>query len=475
MVTGSAVDRCPSARATLAISCAATLLVLVNFTAPVSTVQIIGAELTAGASGQTWMLSSISVGLAAFLLVTGSLADAFGRKRIFVVGGALLGLASAMCAMAPTALVFVLARVFQGGASAALLATGLGLLGHVFPPGPERARATGLWGAMVGGGITVGPVFSALLIKVAGWPLAYWIIAVLSSLVAVWAARSLGESRGERPRKLDLAGVVTLGGALSFLVAALTEGRGGWTRPHVLAFLAAALVLLVAFVRAERKAAEPMLDLGLLKRPAFLAATVGALVTGAAVIGFMTYVPIAAQQVLGLSPLASAVLLGAWSGVSFVAAPQARRLTGRIEARDQIAAGLALCGIGQLTLIGIGTQSAWWQLVPGLVLAGAGSGIANAALAGLAVQSVPPNQVAMGSGANNTARYLGSSVGIALIAAVLAMAPSGGGPAEDFATGMTCAAIVSAVLSILGAVVVASLRERRTPARAAERSAAESA
>ncbi|MDA3645142.1 MFS transporter [Saccharopolyspora indica] len=472
MTTEPAVDRSAITRATLAISCAATLLVLINFTAPMVTVRIIGAELDSGASGQTWILSSISVGLAAFLLVAGSLADGFGRKRVFVTGGVLLGLASAMCAMAPTALVFVLARVVQGGASAALLAAGLGLLGHVFPPGPERARATGLWGAMVGGGITIGPVFSALLNKVADWTLAYWIIAALSLLLAGWAALSLEESRSERARKLDLAGVMTLGGGLSFLVAALTEGRGGWTRPHVLVCLAAALVLLVAFARVERKAADPMLDLGLLKRPAFLAATTGALVTGAAVVGFMTYVPIAVQQVLGLSPLASAVLFGVWAGVSFLVAPQARRLTGRIEARNQIAGGLALCGLGQLALIGIGVQSAWWQLVPGLVLAGAGSGIANASLAGLAVQSVPPNQVAMGSGANNTARYLGSSVGIALVAAVLTMAPGGGGPAGEFASGMTWAAVVSAALSILGAVVVASLR---TPARSAKRAAAGSA
>ncbi|SDK10419.1 Major Facilitator Superfamily protein [Actinopolyspora mzabensis] len=460
MTTESVADRAVAAWVTLTLSCVATLLVLINFTAPVSTVGIIGADLDSGASGRTWILGSISLGLAVFLLVSGSLADDFGRKRVFVLGGALLGLSSVACALAPTTVMFVLARIVQGGASAALLASGLGLLGHVFVPGPEQARATGLWGAMVGAGIAVGPVFSALLIKVAAWPAAYWVIAILAALLTLWAALSLEESRSDHPRGLDIAGVVTLGGGLALLVAALTESRQGWAQPKVLVFLAFGLVLLIAFVLVERTVAEPMLELELLRRPAFLAATVGAVMIGVAVIGFMTYVPAAAQRVLGLGPLAGAGILGVWSGLSFVVAPQARRLIGVLGARHQVAGGLALCGLGELALVGITEWSSWWWLVPGLALAGVGSGFANAALAGLAVRSVPNHRVAMGSGANNTARYVGSSLGIALIAAMLSLAPGGQEPGRDFAIGMTYAALVSAVLSLLGAVVVALCHQR---------------
>jgi hypothetical protein len=240
----------------------------------------------------------------------------------------------------------------------------------------------------------------------------------------------------------------------------------------VLVFLAVALVLLVAFVWVERRAAEPMLDLSLLGRRSFLAATMGALVKGVGVLGFMIYLPSTVQRVLGISPLASAALLGVWSGVSFVAAPQARRLSGRVDARYQLAGGLGLCGLGELALIGVGEHSSWWQLVPGLAVAGVGSGFANAALAGLAVHSVPANRVAMGSGANNTSRYIGASVGTALIAAVLAMAPRGGGPAHEFSIGMTHAAIVAGAVSILGAVFVAMCRERRGLEGVAEKTSA---
>ncbi|MEU3963357.1 MFS transporter [Streptomyces buecherae] len=469
-MTTEAGDRDSAARATLAVSCTATLLVLINFTAPVPTVRAIGADLGSGPTGQTWVLGSISVGLAACLMAVGALADGHGRKRTFVGGGAVLVAASALCAAAPNTAVFVAGRLAQGAASAALLASSLGLLGHAFAPGPARARATGLWGAMVGGGIAVGPVFTALLGEVAPWRAGYAIIAGAAVLVTLWGLVALRESRGAR-RRLDVAGVLTLGAGIALLVAALTEGRAGWGQPHVPGLLLGALALFVGFVRVERRAAEPVLDPALSRRPAFRAATVGALVTGVGVIGLMTYVPAVAQQVLGLSPLHSALLLATWSGLSFLAAPQARRLAGRVGDRHQVAAGLALCGVGELTLVGIGEQSSWWRLVPGLALAGLGSGVVNAALAGLAVRSVPAHRVAVGSAANNTARYLGASVGVALFAAVLAGAPHGGHSARDVGTGMSRAALIAAVLTLLGAVLVALCRERAGEAGAGAPSA----
>ncbi|MFG2228154.1 MFS transporter [Streptomyces sp. NPDC048644] len=459
-MTTEPVARSSSARATLALSCVATLLVLINFTAPVSTVQTIRTALGSGAAGQTWILGSISVGLAACLMMAGTLADDFGRKRMFVIGGGLLALATVVCAVAPVTPVFVLGRIVQGAASAALLASSLGLLGHVFPPGPERARATGLWGAMVGGGIAIGPVYSALLGKVTDWRVTYWVIALAAALVMLWGTRALEESRSAHRRSFDLAGVLTLGGGIMLLIAGLTEGRSGWTQPHVLVLLVAAVLLLAAFVVVEKRVAEPMLDLGLLRRPAFVASIVGALMTGMGVIGLMTYVPIAAQTMLGMSPLASAALLAFWSGLSFVAAPQARRFVALVGDRLQVAAGLVVCGVGELVLIGITEQSSWWRFVPGLVLAGLGSGVVNAALAGLAVRSVPAHRVAVGSAANNASRYLGSSLGVALVAAVLALAPRGGGAAHEMGAGLTYAAAISGALTIAGAVLVALCRER---------------
>ncbi|WP_431908559.1 MFS transporter [Amycolatopsis thermoflava] len=417
--------------ATLVIACAAAFLVLVNFTAPLATLGEIADALGAGPAGQTWILGSISLGLAAALLIAGSLADTFGRRRVFVLGGAGLAAGSVLCALAPATWAFVLGRIVQGVAGAA------------------RVRATGMWGAMLGGGITVGPVMAALLTAPAGWRSVYWLIALLGAAVAAAGAR-LPESRGI-PRPTDFAGLLTLGPGIALLVAALTEARAGWGA-DVLVWAAPAVVLLAAFVVVELRVAEPMIDLRLLRAPAFRAATTGALTSGIAVVSFMTFLPSLLHRLLGLTPLAAAAVASIWSGVSFVVAAQARRVTVRLGDRRQAALGLGLCAAGELATLGLTTQSSWWHFVPGLAVAGVGTGLSNAALAGLSVRTVPPDRAAMGTGANNTARYVGSALGIALVAVVLAAAPGPGG--------VNYAAAITGALALLGAVLTALGRER---------------
>lgn len=449
-----------TAQATLLVSCAATLLVLINFTAPIPAVARIVDDLDGGQSAQTWILGSISLGLATSLLIAGGAADWFGRKRVFVLGAAVLALATVLCGMASGTVLLVVARVVQGVGSAAILAASLGLLGHAYAPGPERARATGLWAAMIGGGIALGPFLSGLLVPTFGWRSMFIVLAVLSILVAVGAAVWLTDSRDPPVGRLDVAGAMFLGTGIGFLVAALIESRAGWTQPTVLAFFAPAALALMVFVTIERRAESPLLDLSLLRRPDFLAATFGAFFTGAAVIGFMTYIPNAAQNILGLGVLPSAGILAVWSGVSFLAAPQARRLVRVIGARHQLVVGLLVTAVGLLTLVGIDEESSWWRFLPGLAIAGVASGVVNAALAGMAVHSVPPGQVAMGSGANNTARYLGSSVGIAVVAVVINLGSQDSDAPHDYANGIAAAVVVTTAMSLLGALMIALCRSR---------------
>jgi MFS family permease len=461
----------------LAIASAATLLVIMNYTAPFVTLPETAAGLHAGLSAQTWLLSSISVGLAAFLLVTGSLADDRGRKRVFVGGAALFAAASAGAAAAPNALVFIAARVLQGAAGAALLAAGLGLVGHAFaqPPrdrtsrgpgagrrrpaagaGMDRVRATGVWGSMVGAGIALGPLVFAGLASAGDWRTGYWAFAAAGALLAAVAVPLLRESPAPQPRRLDVPGSLTLGAGLAFLVAAVTEGRAGWLRPAVLLLALAAVGLLAAFVAVEAARREPMLDLALFRRPVFLVATTGALFTGLAVIGPMSYLPAILQRALGLTPAQTAYLFAVWSGTSFLVALQARRLAGRMPARVQLALGLLLCGVGTVSMLGFVAADSWHRMVPGLLVSGAGSGLLNAGLARLAVEGVPAGRAGMGSGANNTARYVGSSIGVALAVSIGAVPDSSG---LDRRTNAVL--LVSAALAALGAGLAVTLRERR--------------
>ncbi|NEC38341.1 MFS transporter, partial [Streptomyces rubrogriseus] len=223
----------------------------------------------------------------------------------------------------------------------------------------------------------------------------------------------------------DFAGALTFGPALVALVAALTLGRDGWLRAPVGLLLAATVLLGALFVVLERRAATPMIDLSLLRRPLFLASSAGGLFTGLSVIGLFSFLPTVLQRALGLSPVDTALLSLLWAGLAFAVALQVRRIAHRVPPRHQLVLGFALHAVGVLTMLGAVGAGSWARLLPGLVVAGVGSGLLNAALPLLAVESVPAARAAMGSGAQQTFRYIGSCAGVAL---TIAIATSAGSP-----------------------------------------------
>ncbi|MFF4830713.1 MFS transporter [Streptomyces sp. NPDC001315] len=439
-------DPGPRPRATLALTSAATAVALMTYTAPMVTLPEMAADLHTAASAQAWLLNGTPLGLAALLLVAGSLADDYGRRRIFVAGTLALGITTALGGLTTSTWLFTLTRVAQGAASAALLASSLGLLVHAFPTPRGRLHATGVWGAFVSGGIAVGPLLTGAL---PDWRLGYVILGAAALIVAALSARTLSESRAPRGGRPDLLGATTFGLALVALVAALTLGRDGWLRAPVGLLLAAFVLLMGVFTLVERRSATPMIDLSLLRRPRFLASSAGGLFTGLAVIGLFSFLPALLQRALGLSALDTAWLFLLWSGLSFGVALQARRLAGRIVPRHQLALGFLLHAVGVLAMLGAIGAGSWPRMLPGLVVAGVGSGLLNAALPLLSVESVPPERAAMGSGAQQTFRYIGSCAGVAL---TIALTTSGG----SLAQGANIAIAVSAGLAAVGAVSVAA-------------------
>lgn len=442
----------PSAGRTLALTSAATAVTLMNYTAPMVTLPATAATLHTPVSAQAWLINGTPLGLAALLLVAGSLADDYGRRRMFLAGTVALGVTTALGALANSTLLFTLARITQGAASAAILASSLGLLVHAFPTPGGRLRATGVWGAFVSGGIAAGPLLAGA-IALADWRVAYVVLGAVALAVAALGSRALTESRAPRGGRPDLAGAFTFGLALVSLVAALTLGRDGWLRAPVGLLLAAFLVLTAVFVLVERRTRTPMIDLGLLRHRRFLASSAGGLFTGLAVIGLFSFLPTLLQRALGLSAMDTAWLFLLWSGLSFVVALQARRLAGRVSPRHQLTLGFALHAAGALTMLGAFDAGSWARLLPGFVISGIGSGLLNAALPLLAVESVPGTRAAMGSGAQQTFRYIGSCAGVAL---TIALVTSTGGLAH----GADVAIGVSAGLALVAAVSVGVLRER---------------
>lgn len=410
------------------------------YTAPLSITQHLAAGLGAGPSGQAWVLSSMSLGLTVAMLTTGALGDDLGRRRVFVLGAAALALGCVVCAAAPETWSFVAGRVLSGVGAAALVACSLALIGHAVPPGGERARAMGMWGAYLGAGISAGPVLAALAAEDLQWRWVYVLFTVLAVALVPAGRALLTESTSGRTRNVDLTGVALLAAGISCLLAG---GRSGWSRPVVLVLLAAGVVLLAGFLVAQLRGRAPMIDLGLFRRPALISATLAALVVGAGVIAVMSFLPTMAQRGWGGSALYGALLLLTWSGPSVLTALGARHLGSRLPGGVRLGIGLLITAAGLVVMID--------APVLGLLIAGVGSGITNTMLGAEAVASVPAADAGAGSGINNTARYLGAAIGVTVVSVL-------SGPTLD---GWNLALLVGAAVSVVGAVGCVLLSAQR--------------
>jgi MFS family permease len=456
----------------LSVTVVATFLVLVAFTLVAPTVQDTAATFHASVTWRTWALSATSLGLAATLLTAGTIADRVGRRRTMQVGLIGLVLTTALQAAAPSMAVFVGARIAAGVASSAVVAAALAIVGHAFPSGRERVRATGIWAAALGAGIAIGPVLSALMARASDWRAAYWLTAALTALVAIWAAR-VPESRSPAPLRPDYRGSISLIGGMGALTAAVITGRQGWESVDTLVLFAIAAVMLVAFAAIELRVSEPMLDLRVFRRPDFVNSILGALVVGMTTIALMSYASTYFERAIGMSALGSSLLLGAWSTTSAFVSWHAHRVSVRLTSRHRLIVGLLICAAGLAWLAQAGIRHGSVSLLPGLVLTGIGTGITNAALGQLAVASAPPGRPGLGGGANNTARYLGGSAGVAMVIA-LAVPHDATPTSAQLVDGWSAASAVCAALCVVGALAAAGLRQHARGATwdvpAAERS-----
>ena len=470
LVTGVAVRTSPTqpqrASTSIAVASLGTFLALATFCGPLTNMPTLASALGAGPEAQTWLLSSMSIGVAGALLTAGSLADNIGRRRVLVWGSLALAVGALASAVAAEPGLFIAGRVVSGVGSGAILASSGGIIAHVSPTPAARAKATGVWGAALGAGGALGPLLSGALDEAGQWRMFYVGMGLLGLLVAWLGQTRVVESRADIPRAIDLPGAATLSAAVVLILAALTEGRDGVT-PAVLGSGALSLVLLAAFVVTELRRSGPMVDLRLFRGRGFTAATVGAFGVGLGVVGILSFACTFFIAGLGMSALHAAVLLLAWSGTGTVASLLARRLPPGLGGARLMVLALLTAAVGEAAMLGrLGADG--WGIVPGLLVIGVGYGVLNAALGQQAIATVPAAQAAMGSGANNTARYIGSAIGITLVVIAARGADTGVGAAWNHAVGM------SAGLTTLAAVVVAllSVGGRRVPTAAPVRAEA---
>jgi EmrB/QacA subfamily drug resistance transporter len=384
---------------TLILVCVATFMLLLDVTIVNVALPSIQRSLHADFHDLQWVVDAYALTLAALLLTAGSLADLFGRKRLFMTGLALFTLASLLCGLAGRPVVLNVSRALQGIGGAMMFATSLALLAQEFH-GRERGTAYGVWGATIAGAAAVGPLVGGALTDGLGWEYIFFINIPIGIAAIGLSTVRLGESSDPEATRVDWAGLVTFSAGLFLLVLALIRGNDkGWGSTQIVLELAGAVVLLALFVVVEYRQSRPMFDLTLFRKPTFGSASIGAFAISATLISLFLYITLYIQNVIGLSPFQTGLRFLPLTVTAFVAAPIAGRLANRISPRYFLGLGLALTGVGLLLMHGVSAGSDWTELLPGFIVAGAGIGTINPTLAQLAVGGVAPARGGMAGGA----------------------------------------------------------------------------
>lgn len=430
-------------------------------------------DLDLGLGGLAWIVNGYILSFAVLLLTAGRLADAYGRRRVFLIGlGAFTG-ASLLAGLAPSAGALIAARILQGVGAALLTPPTLAIINHTFRDGRARGTAVGIWGSVAALAFAIGPVLGGLITEQLHWTWIFFVNVPIGIAGVLAGMHVIPESTDSTaPRRLDLPGLAVGSAALFALTYALINADElGWGSPAIVGLLAGAAVAAVAFVLIERRASAPTVDLSLFRLRAFNGATVAILVFNLGTFGVFLYTSLYFQQVLDYSPVTAGAALLPWIVMLIVIGPFSGKLSERIAPRLLVSGGLVVMAAGLLLLTGIDDHSSYADLLPGLLIGGIG-GALTIPLNAVAIGAVPVEKSGVASGIFNTARETGGSLGIAVIGAVLAAAQrdslaDGANAAHAFAAGYTDGILVAAGLALIAALIALLTLDRST-AKAAD-------
>ena len=403
----------------LAVS-VATFMLLLDITVVNTALPSIHDDLGASFTDLQWVIDAYTLSLAALVLTAGVLADRLGRRRVFAAGLAIFTVASLFAGLAPDPTFLNIARAIQGIGGAVMFAVSLALIAQEFQPGRERGAAMGVYGATIGVAVASGPLVGGALTDSLGWESVFFLnVPIGIAAIAITYAR-VRESRDPNASRIDWGGLVTFSTALFLLVLGLLRGNDeGWGSTLIVSLFAGAGALMAAFLAIETRVKEPMLPLGLFRKPAFTGVQLAAAGISASMFALFLYLTFYLQGFLGDSPLEAGLrYLPLTVTTFFVSAATGAVLITKFQARYLLSAGLVLVGAALLWMGGIQTGDEWTTLLPGFVLAGLGIGMINPVIGDVALSVVPKEQSGMASGINDTFRQVGIAIGIAAWGAI---------------------------------------------------------
>lgn len=412
----------------------------------------IGHELHASVSGLQWVVDAYTLVLASLLMLSGSTADRLGRRRTFVIGLSVFSAGSLLCSLAPSLGLLVVFRMLQAVGGSMLNPVAMSIITNTFTDPRERAQAVGVWGAVVGISMALGPIVGGLLVSSAGWRSIFWINIPVGLVAIVLALRYIPESKAPRARRFDPLGQV----CMIVLFASLTFGiieapARGWSSPLIVVSFCLAAAALLGLLLYEPRREDPLIDVRFFRSIPFASATVTAVAAFAALGGFLFLNTLYLQEVRGLSPLRAGLDTLPMAAMTVLASPVSGRIVGHRGARIP----LVLSGLGLMTacamLTGIDAVTPFTWLFAAYVVFGLGFGLVNAPITNAALSGMPRAQAGVASAVASTSRQVGQTLGVAVVGALVTSQAKGSSATASLAT---ASHVAWWLLSGCGAVVL---------------------
>ncbi len=430
----------------------------------------IGRDLHASVSGLQWTVSAYTLVIASLLLLSGSMADRFGRRRVFQLGLLLFTLGSLLCSLAPSLTWLVAFRMLQGVGGSMLNPVAMSIIRNTFEDPRERAQAIGLWGATVGVSFALGPVVGGALVDSVGWPSIFWINIPIGLAALVLTARFVPESRAEHPRRFDALGQLLVVVMLATLTFAIIEGpRLGWTSARELALFVVVIASFAGLLRHESRHHDPLIELGFFRSIPFSGAAAIAVSSFAALGGYLFLNTLYLQEVRGLSALHAGLYVLPLAAMTIVFSPLSGRLVGRRGTRvPLVLGGLGITASSVMLLVGLSSTTSVAWLIAAYVVFGIGFGMVNPPITVTAVSGMPPAQAGVAAAVASTSRQVGQTLGVAVVGAIAAPAAQSAlrlGLVHSSGAGWAFTTACGVLVLVLG--VATTTRRAQTSARAA--------
>ncbi len=403
----------------LAICCMSLLIVSLDNTVLNVALPSMQRDFHATTSGLQWTIDAYTLVLASLLMLAGSTADRIGRRRVFTTGLVVFGLGSLLCSLAPNLELLVVFRMMQAVGGSMLNPVAMSIITNTFTDPRERARAIGVWGAVVGISMAAGPLVGGLLVESVGWRSIFWVNLPVALAAILLTLRFVPESRAPKARRPDPFGqvlVIALFGALTYAIIEAPDASAA----RVLPFAAVALAALLGLLWYEPRRAEPLIDLRFFRSAPFSGATVIAVSGFAALGGFLFLSTLYLQNVRGLDALHAGLWMLPMAAPTFLCAPLSGRLVGNRGPRlPLLIAGTAMTASAVL-FAAFEAETSDLTLMIGYLLFGIGFGFVNAPITNTAVSGMPRAQAGVAAAVASTSRQLGQTLGVAVVGALLA-------------------------------------------------------